>query len=32
MAAGGGIVIDSICEDEYQECFTKIAAIVSGLS
>lgn len=28
LAAGGGIVIDSQCEDEYQECFTKIAALV----
>lgn len=31
LAAGGGIVIDSCCEDEYLECFTKIAAIVNGL-
>lgn len=31
LAAGGGIVIDSNWEDEYQECFTKIAAIVNGL-
>ncbi|KTC98019.1 para-aminobenzoate synthase, component I [Legionella erythra] len=27
LSAGGGIVIDSNCEEEYQECFTKIAAI-----
>lgn len=32
MAAGGGIVIDSHCEEEYQECYTKIAAILKGLS
>lgn len=31
FAAGGGIVIDSDCEDEYRECFTKIAAIVNGI-
>lgn len=31
LAAGGGIVIDSSWEDEYRECFTKIAAIVNGL-
>lgn len=31
LAAGGGIVIDSNCEDEYRECYTKIAAIVNGL-
>lgn len=31
LAAGGGIVIDSQWEDEYLECFTKIAAIVEGL-
>lgn len=31
LAAGGGIVIDSNWEDEYRECFTKIAAIVNGL-
>ncbi|MFC3907634.1 aminodeoxychorismate synthase component I [Legionella dresdenensis] len=31
MAAGGGIVIDSNCEDEYEECNTKIAAIIRGL-
>lgn len=31
MAAGGGIVIDSQCEAEYQECFTKIQAIINGL-
>ena len=29
LSAGGGIVIDSNWEDEYHECFTKIAAIVS---
>ncbi|KTD23498.1 MULTISPECIES: aminodeoxychorismate synthase component I [Legionella] len=32
MAAGGGIVIDSNWEDEYLECFTKIAAIINGLN
>jgi para-aminobenzoate synthetase component 1 len=31
LAAGGGIVIDSNCEDEYRECYTKIAAIINGL-
>ncbi|PJE12734.1 aminodeoxychorismate synthase component I [Legionella sp.] len=31
LASGGGIVIDSNWEDEYLECFTKIAAIVNGL-
>lgn len=31
LAAGGGIVIDSNCEDEYSECYTKIAAIINGL-
>jgi para-aminobenzoate synthetase component 1 len=31
LAAGGGIVIDSNCEDEYRECFIKIAAIINGL-
>ncbi|MDI9818904.1 MULTISPECIES: aminodeoxychorismate synthase component I [unclassified Legionella] len=31
LAAGGGIVIDSSWEDEYRECFTKIAAIINGL-
>ncbi|WP_028388797.1 aminodeoxychorismate synthase component I [Legionella fairfieldensis] len=31
LAAGGGIVIDSDWEDEYLECFTKIAAITNGL-
>jgi para-aminobenzoate synthetase component 1 len=31
LAAGGGIVIDSQCEDEYRECYTKIAAVVNGL-
>ena len=29
LSAGGGIVIDSNWEDEYRECFTKIAAIVN---
>ena len=32
LPAGGGIVIDSNWEDEYRECFTKIAAIVNELS
>jgi len=31
LAAGGGIVIDSNCEDEYAECYTKIKAILSEL-
>lgn len=31
LAAGGGIVIDSDSEDEYRECFIKIAAVVNGL-
>ncbi|TAL61344.1 MAG: aminodeoxychorismate synthase component I [Legionella sp.] len=31
LAAGGGIVMDSQAQDEYQECFTKIAAIINGL-
>ncbi|MFI4919303.1 MAG: aminodeoxychorismate synthase component I [Legionellales bacterium] len=31
LAAGGGIVFDSNCEDEYQECYTKIAAVVNAL-
>lgn len=31
LAAGGGIVIDSISEDEYRECFIKIAAVINGL-
>lgn len=31
LAAGGGIVIDSECEDEYRECFVKIEAIINGL-
>ncbi len=31
LAAGGGIVIDSDCEDEYRECYIKIAAIINGL-
>lgn len=30
LSAGGGIVIDSCWEDEYRECFTKIAAIVNA--
>lgn len=32
LAAGGGIVIDSQCEAEYEECFTKIAPIIKGLT
>lgn len=32
LAAGGGIVFDSLAEEEYAECFTKIAAILQGLS
>jgi para-aminobenzoate synthetase component 1 len=31
LAAGGGIVIDSVGDDEYRECFTKIEAIINGL-
>ena len=31
LAAGGGIVIDSNCEDEYRECHIKIKAIINGL-
>ncbi len=31
LSAGGGIVIDSACDDEYRECFTKIEAILNGL-
>ncbi|RUR09471.1 aminodeoxychorismate synthase component I [Legionella septentrionalis] len=31
LAAGGGIVMDSTWEDEYEECYTKIKAIVSGI-
>lgn len=31
LAAGGGIVIDSQCNDEYLECYTKITAIINGL-
>ena len=31
LAAGGGIVIDSECEDEYLECYIKIKAIINGL-
>ena len=29
--AGGGIVADSNCEQEYQECFDKINNIISAL-
>lgn len=29
--AGGGIVADSNCEDEYQECLTKITKLLSAL-
>ncbi|WP_131779865.1 aminodeoxychorismate synthase component I [Legionella bozemanae] len=31
LAAGGGLVIDSNWEDEYRECFIKIAAVINGL-
>lgn len=31
LAAGGAVVIDSICEEEYDECFTKMAGIFKGL-
>lgn len=30
LSTGGGIVMDSQWEDEYRECFTKIAAIVNS--
>ncbi len=30
MGTGGGIVMDSICENEYQECYIKIAAITKN--
>ncbi len=30
LSAGGGIVIDSKCEEEYDECYTKIKAIVES--
>ncbi|RZU44866.1 para-aminobenzoate synthetase component 1 [Fluviicoccus keumensis] len=29
--AGGGIVADSVCEDEYQECFNKIGPLLTAL-
>jgi para-aminobenzoate synthetase component 1 len=32
LSAGGGIVIDSTCEEEFAECYTKIAAIVNQLN
>ena len=31
VAAGGGIVMDSNCEAEYEECFTKISAITEAI-
>lgn len=31
LAAGGGIVIDSLCDDEYRESITKIKAITQAL-
>lgn len=31
LAAGGGIVMDSNWAEEYQECYTKIAAIINDL-
>jgi len=31
LAVGGGIVIDSDCEEEYEECLIKMAAICRGL-
>jgi para-aminobenzoate synthetase component I len=31
LAAGGAIVIDSKCDEEYTECFTKTAGILKGL-
>ncbi|WP_058522738.1 aminodeoxychorismate synthase component I [Legionella birminghamensis] len=32
FSAGGGIVMDSECDKEYDECFTKIDAILKGLA
>jgi para-aminobenzoate synthetase component 1 len=32
LAAGGGIVMDSVCEEEYLECLTKIEAILRPLT
>lgn len=32
LSVGGGIVLDSSWEDEYEECLIKIKAIVDGLS
>ncbi|KTD75040.1 aminodeoxychorismate synthase component I [Legionella waltersii] len=32
LAAGGGLVIDSNCEEEYRECFTKVTAIVNAIN
>lgn len=29
--AGGGIVADSVCESEYEECFSKIGAMLKAL-
>ena len=29
--AGGGIVADSVCESEYEECFNKIGAMLKAL-
>jgi para-aminobenzoate synthetase component 1 len=29
--AGGGIVADSVCESEYEECFNKIGAMLNAL-
>lgn len=31
LAAGGALVMDSNCDDEYDECFTKMAGIFKGL-
>ncbi|KTD61599.1 aminodeoxychorismate synthase component I [Legionella spiritensis] len=31
LSAGGGLVVESDCEEEYQECLTKIAAISKGI-
>ncbi|WP_133127249.1 aminodeoxychorismate synthase component I [Legionella nagasakiensis] len=31
LPVGGGIVIDSTCEEEYLECYTKIKAIMNNL-
>lgn len=32
LGAGGGLVIDSTCEEEYLECYTKISAIMNAIN